>query len=117
MSTNILETVGWVITAEHGDEGRIGYGQRIQQADQTIDSFNGVIGRTIYMHTDLSMNDIPYDRRVKWRSFSDDGDPAYDGYVHIDWLYPSDEFAAALKEEGMAEEDDLAYNIDRFNMT
>jgi hypothetical protein len=101
--------VGWVITGVHDDDDkrRIGYGQKLQQADETIDSFNAVIGRTIYVHTDLTADMIPSDKRVKWRSFSDDGDPAFDGVVHIDWLYAPDDWDD--------EHHDLAMGIDRFS--
>lgn len=102
--------VGWLITGTHDeDKGRIGYGQTLQHAEKTQDSFAAVVGRQIYMATDLTEDAIPYDKRVKWRSFSDDGEPGYDGVVHIDWLYAPDEW-----EE---EHEDLAYNIDQFNTT
>jgi hypothetical protein len=102
--------VGWLITDTHDedDKRRVGYGQKLQQADQTTDSYNGIFGRTIYVHTDLTLNDIPYDKRVKWRSFSDDGDPAYEGCVHIDWLFAPDDWPEEHQE--------LAYNVDRFCM-
>jgi hypothetical protein len=102
--------VGWVITKTHDDDGaRIGYGQTLKHADDTTESFAAVFGRQIYMATELSEDMIPYEHRVKWRSFSDDGDPAYDGVVHIDWLYAPDEW-----EE---EHSDLANQIDTFVMT
>src|SRR3954453_16261851 len=101
---------GWVITKSHdGDDDRIGYGQGLKQAEDTTASFNAVIGRTLFVSKGLTADMIPSERRVKWRSFSDDGDPAYDGVVDINWLYAPD---------GWDEEDnDLAYNIDQFNMT
>lgn len=103
--------VGWLVTKVHDsdDDSHIGYGQTLDKADDTHASFEAVIGRTIYLATDMSINDIPYDKRVKWRSFSDDGDPAYDGVVHIDWLFAPDDWPE--------EHEDLAYNIDRWNMT
>jgi hypothetical protein len=103
--------VGWCITGVHSDDdkNRIGYGQSAKQAEQTQASYEAVIGRTIYMETGLKADDIPFERRVKWRSFSDDGDPAYDGVVDINWLYAPDEWDE--------DDDDLAYNIDRFNET
>lgn len=106
----IVKQVGWCITGVHADDDkdRIGYGQGIERADMTRVSFDNVIGRTLYMDTDLKSDDIPFDKRVKWRSFSDDGDPAYDGVVDIEWLYAP----AAWPEEHQ----DLAYNVDRFNM-
>lgn len=101
--------VGWVITHVYDDDdkSRIGYGQKLQQADQTIDSFNAVIGRTVYMHTDLTPDMIPFERRVKWRSFSDDGDPAFAGVVDINWLFAPDDWDE--------EHHDLAMGIDRFS--
>jgi hypothetical protein len=106
----ITDHTGWLITKVHDsdDSGRVGYGQRLQEADATTDSFNGVFGRTIYVHTDLTEDSIPFERRVKWRSFSDDGDPAYDGVVDINWLFAPDDW-----EE---EHSDLAYKIDTFVM-
>ena len=109
---NAEETmVGWLINKVHDsdDQSRIGYGQTLKHADDTAESFAGYFGRQIYMATDLTDDAIPKESRVKWRSFSDDGDPAYDGVVHIDWLYAPDEW-----EE---EHDDLAYQIDTFVMT
>ena len=102
--------VGWCITATHDDDDndRVGYGQCADNAHDTQSSYDAVIGRTIFLQTDLKADSIPFDKRVKWRSFSDDGDPAYEGVVHIDWLYAPVEWP---EEDG-----DLAYNVDRFNM-
>jgi hypothetical protein len=103
--------IGWVITAVHDDDDqrRVGYGQGMTQANETAASYANVVGRTIYMSTDIPKDAIPYDHAVKWRSFSDDGDPAYDGVVDINWLYAPDEWPD--------EDHDLAYNLDRFNET
>lgn len=102
--------VGWLITETKDADcrDRIGYGQCIRDAEATEGSYNNVIGRTIFMSEGLSHIDIPADKRVKWRSYSDDGDPAYEGYVHWDWLLGD--------VEGTEDGEDLAYNIDRFNM-
>lgn len=107
---NTSKTTGWVITNVHDsdDQNRIGYGQCYTQAQETQSSFNVGIGRTLYVSTDLKADDIPSERRVKWRSFSDDGDPAYSGVIDINWLY--------APEEWPEEDQDLAYNLDRFNM-
>jgi hypothetical protein len=104
--------IGWFITKVHdaSDSERVGYGQSIDTARKTMTSYEMMFGRTLFVETGLSLQDIPYDKRVKWRSFSDDGDPAYDGVVHIDWLYPTDE------SENDTQDDDLAYNLDRFCM-
>jgi hypothetical protein len=100
---------GWVITKSHdGDDDRIGYGQGLKQAEDTTVSFNAVIGRTLFVSKGLAADMIPSERRVKWRSFSDDGDPAYDGVVDINWLYAPPEWPE--------EHEDLAYNIDHFCM-
>jgi hypothetical protein len=53
------------------------------------------------MATGLKSSAIPAEKQVRWRSYSDDGDFAYAGVVHVDWLF---------------DEDDSAYNIDRFCM-
>jgi hypothetical protein len=102
---------GWVITKVHDDDdqSRIGYGQGVEQAHDTNASFDAVIGRTIFVQTGMKPDDIPSERRVKWRSFSDDGDPAYDGVIDINWLYAPDEWPD--------EDHDLAYNLDRWNET
>jgi hypothetical protein len=104
--------IGWVITAVHDDDDqrRVGYGQGMTQANETAASYANVVGRTIYMSTDIPKDAIPYDHAVKWRSFSDDGDPAYDGVVNIDWLYPLEDACIGSEDE------DPAYNIDRFCM-
>lgn len=106
--------IGWVITKEHDttddEPGRVGYGQGMGEANNTAASYAGIVGRTIFMESGIDPKTaIPKERAVKWRSFSDDGDPAYDGLVDIDWLFPDeplDDFT----------EDDPAYNIDRFCM-
>jgi hypothetical protein len=107
---NTAKTTGWVITKVHDsdDQSRVGYGQCYIQAQETQSSFNAVIGRTIFVSTNLKADDIPSERSVKWRSFSDDGDPAYDGVIDIYWLFAPDEWPE--------EDEDLAYNLDRFNM-
>jgi hypothetical protein len=106
---NAVDSIGWLITATHDDDDdRVGYGMGAEQAQQTHDSYEAVIGRTIFVRSDLTVDMIPFDKRVKWRSFSDDGDPAYDGVCHIDWLYAPDEWPEA--------DQDMAFNIDRFNL-
>src|SRR4051794_308525 len=98
--------VGWIIVKEHAElEGipsRVGWGQLRVHAQETDASFDQVVGRTIYMDKSLTEHMMPDDAKVRWRSFEDDGFPAFDGVVNVDWLF--------------SEEDD-AYNIDRFNET
>jgi hypothetical protein len=103
--TDLLQReVGWIITKEHNElEGipsRVGWGQLRVHAEETDDSFDQVIGRTIFMDKSLTEHMMPEEVRVRWRSFEDDGYPAFDGIVNINWLF-----------------DDMAYNIDRFNET
>src|SRR5262245_4480850 len=100
--------IGWVITGTHDDDdnSRIGYGQCMKDAQETEASFEMVFGRTIYVKQHINPDGIPSERRVKWRSFSDDGDPAYDGLVDIEWLFPT--------EDNPDGDEDPAYNIDRF---
>lgn len=104
------DIVGWVITNYHvgGDYRRIGYGQILGNAIDTRISYNAIVGRTIYVKTDLKNTDIPYDQRVRWRSYDDDGEACYEGYVRYDWL-----MGDVNKND---EEEELAYNIDLFNM-
>ena len=98
-------TVGWIITKEHAElEGmpsRVGWGQLRAHANETDDSFDRVVGRTIFMDKSLTEHMMPQDVQIRWRSFEDDGFPAYDGIVNVDWLF----------------DEDLANNIDRFNET
>jgi hypothetical protein len=94
--------IGWVITStESSSRNRIGYGQGMEDASATQQSFDAVVGRTIFMGFGLKARAIPSDKQVRWRSYSDDGDFAYAGVVNVDWLF---------------DEDDSAYNIDRFCM-
>jgi hypothetical protein len=106
---NATKSTGWVITKVHDsdDQSRVGYGQSVEQAEATGVSHDNVIGRTIFVSTGMSPDSIPSERRVKWRSFSDDGDPAYDGVIDIWWLFAPDEWPE--------EDEDLAFNLDRFN--
>lgn len=103
--------VVWVITKDHIPmEGvnRVGYGQMLAEAEDTVASYEQVVGRTIFMSKTLTVDDIPSNKRVKWRSFSDDGDKCYDGVVTVDALFPEDDTPFALA--------DYAYNIDTWNM-
>lgn len=105
--------VGWLVTADPpGEEddrpsGRIGYGQLLGHARETTASFNGVIGRSVFVDTSLTEHMIPEDKKVRWLSFSDDMDPGYAGVVNVEWLLGA---PAGLDDE----DDDPAYNIDRF---
>lgn len=98
--------VGWLVTKDHipsGDINRVGYGQMLAEAESTERSYEGGIGRQIFVSRKLKLDDIPSNKRVLWRSFSDDGDKCYDGVVNVDWLLGDGE-------------EDHAYNIDLFNM-
>ena len=110
MNDTDTKQIGWVISLVHDsdDQSRVGYGQCVNEAHKTQSSFDAVIGRTIFVETGLKPDAIPYERRVKFRSFSDDGDPAYDGVIDINWLFAPDEWPE--------EDEDLAYNLDRFCM-
>jgi hypothetical protein len=67
--------IGWVITAVHDDDDqrRVGYGQGMTQANETAASYANVVGRTIYMSTDIPKDAIE--------------DPAYniDRFCMEDW--------------------------------
>jgi hypothetical protein len=101
--------VGWVITADGaeiaGEPGRTGWGQLRVHAAETESSFERIVGRTIFMDTSLTEHMIPEEARVRWRSFSDEGDPSYMGFVNVTWLF-----------DNTPAWNDLAYNIDRFCM-
>lgn len=96
--------VGWLITKEHveleGIPSRVGWGQLRVHSEETDASFDRVIGRTIFMDKSITEHMMPEEVRVRWRSFEDDGFPAYDGIVNVNWIFG---------------EEDNAYNIDRFN--
>jgi hypothetical protein len=98
--------VGWLITKEHAElEGmpsRVGWGQLRVHADETEKSYERVIGRSIFMDRSLTEHMMPEEVRVRWRSFEDDDVPAFDGLVNVHWLF---------------NEDDLGFNVDRFNET
>lgn len=107
--TDLLQReVGWLITKEHNElEGipsRVGWGQMRVHAQETDASFDRVIGRTVYMDKSLTEHMMPEEVRIRWRSFEDDGLPAFDGLVNFNWLFDEDD-------------NNLAYNIDRFNET
>jgi hypothetical protein len=103
--TDLLQReVGWLITKEHAElediESRVGWGQLRVHAGETDSSYGQALGRTVFMDKSLTEHMISEDKQVRWRSFEDDGIPAFDGLVNVDWLF---------------DDDDLAYNIDRFN--
>jgi hypothetical protein len=99
--------VGWLITKQHveleGIPTRVGWGQLRTHARETDSSFDRIVARTIFMDTSLTEHMIPEEAKVRWRSFEDDGYPAYDGIVNVTWMFTE-------HDEG-----DLGYNIDRFN--
>jgi hypothetical protein len=105
--------VGWLITIDHSvphntkhpDATREGWGQLVIHADETRASFDRVIGRTVFMDRSLTEHMIPDEQKVRWLSFDDDGNQYYEGIVRVDWIMNS------------SDDDDLAYNIDRFNET
>lgn len=112
------QQVGWVITnadPDGGDESRIGYGQATAEAVETVDSYKRIIGRTSFMQTGLSHIEIPADKRVKWRSYDDDGGFCYEGFVHINWLFPSPENDGQDGSDVWDTDEEPAYNINRFN--
>lgn len=99
--------VGWLVTKEHQPpmhESRIGWGQLRVHASETEDSFERVFKRTIFMDKSLTEHMIPEEFGVRWRSFDDDMNACYDGLVRADWIFNQSD-------------DELAYNIDRFNYT
>ena len=103
--TDLLQReVGWLITKQYveleGIDTRVGWGQLRTHARETDSSFDRIVARTIFMDTSLTEHMIPEEAKVRWRSFEDDGCPAYDGVVNVTWLFG---------------EGDNAYNIDRFN--
>lgn len=97
--------VGWLITEDLTDldhevtPARVGWGQLRVHATETETSYENVIGRTIFVDKSLTEHMIPEEERVRWTSFDDDGYPCYNGVLRIGWLF---------------DEEDRAYNIDRF---
>lgn len=108
--TTTTKDIGWVVTKVHDndDSDRIGFGMAVSDVKGTIESHQNVVGRTIFISSGLSPDNIPSNKRVKWRSFSDDGDPTYDGIIHFDWLLG--------EVEGIDPDDDLGFELDRWNM-
>lgn len=76
--------VGWVITKDHIEAGRVGYGQGVRDEADTLESFNRVIGRTVYMATDLQARDVA--SPVTFRLLDDDGEVYYEGVIAREWL-------------------------------
>jgi hypothetical protein len=109
MTTTTKDT-GWVVTKDHDPEfcDRKGFGMGLNDVKNTIESHQNVVGRTIFISNGMNADDIPSDKRVKWRSFSDDGDPTYDGIIHFDWLLG--------EVEGTDPDDDLGFELDRWNI-
>lgn len=116
--TTATKDTGWVVTKDHSYEAdennlppdcgnRAGFGMGLNDAKETIESHNNVVGRTIFISNGMDPDSIPSNKRVKWRSFSDDGDPTYDGIIHFDWL---------LGEIEGDDGEDLGYELDRWNM-
>lgn len=108
MTDQTQREVGWLITKEinelEGIPSRVGWGQLHVHASETEYSYSHIVGRTLFMDTSLTGHMIPDDEQIRWISASDDGDLSYEGVVRISWLFESDD------------DDDLAYNIDRFCM-
>jgi len=100
-----LKEVGWLVTVDHTSrshlESRVGWGQKRVHADETSESFDRPAGQTVFMDKSLTDHMIVPEIQVRWRSFDDDMEACYDGVLSIHWLF---------------DDDDLAYNIDRFNM-
>ena len=110
MTETATKDTGWVVTRDHdpGPNERLGFGMALREAAATIESHNNVVGRTIFIDTNLDPDDIPANKRVKWRSFTDDGDPIYNGVIHFDWLFG--------EIEGVDSDEDLGYELDRWNI-
>jgi hypothetical protein len=106
-------TYGWTITKDYcatDRHNRVGYGQTISDTNDTIRSFDRVVGRTLFVHDSITPEQI--EQPVRWRAFGDsiEGEETYDGVVRWDWLM------GISDPEGSTDTDDLAYNIDRFCM-
>lgn len=116
-TTTTEHTCGWVITTDRinadDDFNRVGYGQGAKEAKETVASFERVIGRTIFMRDDLTVNQIPIEQRVRFKAFDDDMELYYEGVVDLDWLMGTGRFEEIAREEFCG---DLGYEIDRFCM-
>ena len=107
MNKTTTETYIWTVVADHTEAGtgRRGYGMGLREAQQTAESFNAVIGRTIFLRRNIMRSQI--EKPVKWVSFSDDGDITYSGVINAD---------ALMGKIATEDDDDLGYHVDRFNM-
>lgn len=94
----------WAIDRDYLDGDRIGYGQILTDAKNTQESFDAVIGRTVFLTTGLSVSDIKPERRVRFKLLDDDGEVYYGGACDVR--------ALEITDDGW--EDDLAYNIERW---
>jgi hypothetical protein len=85
-ATTPPDTAGWVIMRDliDPDDPCVGYGQVQGNADDTQASFEAVIGRTVYVSTELS-SDLVRDS-VAFRLRDDDGEVYYEGRIRRDWL-------------------------------
>jgi hypothetical protein len=96
----------WMIDKDHinqpDENPRTNWGQRINDALETNDSFDAATGRTVYMDTKCSAMEIPADKRVRWKAYDDDDELYYEGHIDAQLLVDSDE--------------DHGYNVDRFCM-
>jgi hypothetical protein len=98
--------VGWLVTKDYsaGESSRRGWGQLRVHATESEASFDRPVGPTIFMDKSLTEHMIPDEHQIRWRSFDADQNVCYEGLVRFDWFFNGDE-------------DDLMYNVDRFNMT
>lgn len=86
--------VGWVITHDHiTDEygrqtgatpSRVGYGMTVDDSQSTTESFNMVVGRTVYLSVGLTADKVT--DPVRFRCYDDDGELYYEGVMRRDWL-------------------------------
>jgi len=101
----------WVIDRDYlaeGDEpSRVGYGQTLDKAQATVDSFNAYVGRAHYMSTGLTTGAIPAEHRVRFRLMDEDEEVHYGGACDARILT-----GVIEGEDG----EDFGYNIDRFGM-
>lgn len=90
---------GWVIDRDYIEAGRVGYGMTAVEAEATQESFDGVIGRQVYVGTGLRSSDV--EDAVRFRALDDDDEVYYGGAVTASWVTGDDE-------------DETAFTIDRF---
>lgn len=97
-------TLLWMIDKDHVGGTRINYGQRLNDARNTSQSFDNVVGRTVFMDNRCDVTEIPRNKKIRWKAYDDDGELYYEGHIRYE----------ALFDKSDDSDTDYAYNVCRF---